>query len=182
VNFGHYTDESVALAVDLVNSMGSVSGKEYLETPDDVRRLLDKHGIPSPRTIRPDDIAEIHDVRARLRALFHASDDDESIRLVNSLLHDAGAVPQVTNHDGRWHLHYVPDAAPIARRVAAAAAMGIAGVICEFGRDRLGICSASNCADVFVDTSRNRSRRYCDDTCSTRMNVAAFRARHRTPQ
>jgi predicted RNA-binding Zn ribbon-like protein len=182
VDFGHYSDASVALAVDLVNSLGSVSGAEYLRTPEDVREMLSKHGIPSPRTIRPRDVAEIHDVRERLRAIFDAGDDGESMRRINSLLHDAGALPQVTNHDGRWHLHYVPPDAPIARRVAAAAAMGLAAVMCEFGRDRLGVCSATNCDEVFVDTSRNRSRRYCDDTCSTRMNVAAYRARHRSPQ
>jgi predicted RNA-binding Zn ribbon-like protein len=182
VDFGHYSDASVALAVDLVNSLGSVSGTEYLRTSEDVRKLLSEHGIPSPRTIGPDDIAEIHEVRARLRAIFDAADDHESMRHFNSLLHDAGALPQLTNHDGRWHLHYVSPDAPIARRVAAAAAMGLAAVICEFGRDRLGVCSASNCDEVFVDTSRNRSRRYCDDTCSTRMNVAAYRARHRSSE
>jgi predicted RNA-binding Zn ribbon-like protein len=180
VDFGHYSDESVALAVDVVNSLGSVSGSDYLDSPDDVRRLLAAHGISSPRTIRRQDIAELRAVRARLRAVFDAASDEESIRTVNSLLRDSGAIPQVTNHDGRWHLHYIPVDAPLARRVAAAAAMGVATVITEFGRDRLGVCSAADCDDVFVDTSRNRSRRYCDDTCSTRTNVAAYRARHRS--
>jgi predicted RNA-binding Zn ribbon-like protein len=34
---------------------------------------------------------------------------------------------------------------------------------------------------VFVDLSRNRSRRYCDSrTCGNRLHVAAYRARQRT--
>ena len=180
MDFGHYSNESVALAVDLVNSLGSESGRDYLESADDVRRLLAAHGLPSPRTIRREDIAQLREARARLRAVFDAADDEQSIRAVNSLLRDSGAIPQVTDHDGRWHLHYVPADAPLARRVAATAAMGVASVITEFGRDRLGVCSAADCDDVFVDTSRNRSRRYCDDTCSTRTNVAAYRARHRS--
>ena len=32
-------------------------------------------------------------------------------------------------------------------------------------------------ADLFVDLSKNRSRRYCDRGCGNRANVAAYRAR-----
>jgi hypothetical protein len=32
---------------------------------------------------------------------------------------------------------------------------------------------------VFIDTSTNRSRRYCSDRCATRANVAAYRARRK---
>jgi predicted RNA-binding Zn ribbon-like protein len=74
-------------------------------------------------------------------------------------------------------MHYVCSDAPLGQRVAAAAAMGLAIVLAEYGVERLGMCAAENCADVFVDTSRNKSKRYCDDTCSTRMNVAAYRKR-----
>ncbi|NNF63358.1 MAG: CGNR zinc finger domain-containing protein, partial [Acidimicrobiia bacterium] len=31
--------------------------------------------------------------------------------------------------------------------------------------------------DVFIGTSRNKSRRRCSDTCATRENVAAYRKR-----
>jgi predicted RNA-binding Zn ribbon-like protein len=39
------------------------------------------------------------------------------------------------------------------------------------------VCHASNCRDVFVDTTRNRSRLHCCGTCSTREAVAAYRKR-----
>ena len=45
--------------------------------------------------------------------------------------------------------------------------------------DRLKICAAVDCANVFVDESRNRSRRWCSERCSGRVNVAAFRSRKR---
>ncbi|WP_141743598.1 CGNR zinc finger domain-containing protein, partial [Streptomyces abyssalis] len=32
---------------------------------------------------------------------------------------------------------------------------------------------------AYLDTSTNRSRRYCSDRCATRANVAAYRARKR---
>jgi predicted RNA-binding Zn ribbon-like protein len=57
--------------------------------------------------------------------------------------------------------------------------LGLAKLVCDLGPDRLGVCSAAPCTDVFVDTSPNRSRRYCSDRCSSRANVAAYRARKR---
>jgi predicted RNA-binding Zn ribbon-like protein len=180
VDFGHYTDESVSLAVDLVNSVGSISGREYLGTPQAVRRFLRAHDVRVPTEISARDVEELHDVRQRLRAVFESSNDDEAKSRINSLLRDAGPVPEISDHDGRWHLHYVSRDEPLAHRVAGIAAMALATVVSEFGRERLGVCSAGDCLDVFVDTSRNLSRRYCDDACSTRTNVAAFRARHRS--
>ena len=44
---------------------------------------------------------------------------------------------------------------------------------------RLRVCGAEDCDDVLVDLSKNRSRLYCSATCSSRVNVAAFRARQR---
>ena len=47
------------------------------------------------------------------------------------------------------------------------------------GWDRFGICDALPCRCVFVDRSRNRSRRYCCDLCADRATQAAARARRR---
>ena len=47
------------------------------------------------------------------------------------------------------------------------------------GWQRLGVCSAEGCDDVYVDTSRNASRRYCSNTCASRSTVAAYRARQK---
>ena len=61
--------------------------------------------------------------------------------------------------------------------MASSAVMALATVLAEHGFSRFGVCHADDCADVFVDMSRNRSRRYCNDVCSTRTNVAAYRRR-----
>ena len=57
--------------------------------------------------------------------------------------------------------------------------LGLASVVCELGPTRLGVCSAAPCTNAYVDTSPNQSRRYCSDRCSSRANVAAYRARQR---
>jgi predicted RNA-binding Zn ribbon-like protein len=179
VDFTHYNDKSVSVAVDLINTLGSTSGKEYLGTPELLRDFLRAHEIHAPESITEEDVAAVHAVRARLREVFEARIED-SARILNGLLDETGASPEMTNHDGHWHMHFVPTDSSIANRVSSCAAMGLATVIVEFGQDRLGICSADNCRDVFVDTSRNRSRRYCDDACCTRTNVAAHRARQKS--
>ncbi len=165
--------------MNLVNSQGSVTGREYLVTPDDVRELLDAQGLEGYGDVAESDLDPLRALRPELRAIFEAPSEKEAAAGINALLARSGAAPQMTDHDGRWHLHYAADDAPLADRVAAVAAMGLATVVVRWGWERLGVCRADDCADVFVDTSRNKSRRYCDPSCSTRMNVAAFRARHR---
>ena len=69
--------------------------------------------------------------------------------------------------------------APLADRMAVEAAMAFIDVVRQQELDRLRVCDASDCADVLIDLSKNRSRRYCSTTCQNRTNVAAFRARRR---
>jgi predicted RNA-binding Zn ribbon-like protein len=59
--------------------------------------------------------------------------------------------------------------------------MGLAMAFLDLGADRFGTCADPRCGGgVFIDTSRNRSRRYCSDRCASRANVAAHRERHRS--
>ncbi len=44
--------------------------------------------------------------------------------------------------------------------------------------DRLGVCTAPHCDRVYVDTTRNGSRRFCSTACQNRVKAAAFRERH----
>lgn len=179
MDFDHYTDPGVGVAVNLVNSLGSHSGYENLRSPEDVRELLDAQGLEGYGPVQEADLEPLRALRPELRAVFEAGDEREAAARINELLARSGAAPQMTDHDGKWHLHFAADDAPLADRVAAVAAMGLATVVVRWGFQRLGVCRADDCADVFVDTSRNKSRRYCDPSCSTRMNVAAFRARHK---
>ena len=179
MDFDHYTDPGVGVAVNLVNSLGSTSGHEYLGTADDVRELLDAQGLEGYGPVAEADVEPLRRLRPELRAIFESTEEKDAAERINALLARSGAAPQMTDHDGRWHLHYAAEDAPLADRVAAVAAMGLATVVVRWGWERLGVCRADDCADVFVDTSRNKSRRYCDASCSTRTNVAAFRARHK---
>jgi predicted RNA-binding Zn ribbon-like protein len=179
MDFAHYSREAAEFAAELVNTKGSVSGTEYLADVQAWREFMREYVIEGADDLTQADIEQIKVIRERIRELFFAGADD-AIAKLNDLLCDVAATPHISNHDDEpWHMHFSAPGAPLAHRVGAGAAMGLAIVIVEDGYERLGVCSAEECADVFVDTSRNRSRRYCNHVCSTRMNVAAYRARHK---
>jgi predicted RNA-binding Zn ribbon-like protein len=131
---------------------------------------------------RDRDAAELEAVRALrpvLRELLTA-ERDAAAELVNALLADARAMPQLRRHDGLdWHIHAVPPDAPLDRRVAVEVAMAMIDVIRADELSRLSVCADDRCDDIVLDLSRNRSRRYCSTTCANRNAVAAYRARRR---
>ena len=60
---------------------------------------------------------------------------------------------------------------------AAPMATGLAIVLGNPAVDRLGLCNAPVCDRVYIDVSRNGTRRFCSTACQNRVKAAAFRAR-----
>jgi predicted RNA-binding Zn ribbon-like protein len=61
----------------------------------------------------------------------------------------------------------------------AAVAGSFAESIAREDLSRLKACQNKDCLWVFMDASRNRSRRWCEDTCGNLMKVRRYRERHR---
>ena len=119
----------------------------------------------------------MHKLRPRLRRIW-TSDRDEVVTIINGLLREANAVPQLVRHDDwDYHLHATPPNAPLATRMAVEAAMALTDVVRADELSRLRICDYPGCGNVVVDLSKNRSKRYCDAGCGNRAAVAAYRAR-----
>lgn len=183
MDFAHYTDDPVHLAVELVNTFGWTSGREHLQTADDLVAFLDQHAgiwnndLP-PAT--PDDLAGIRGVRLTLHSIFEAGDAQTASSIINRMLAEYGAVPSLSTHGEAPHLHFEARDGSLTDWLGVVTAMGLATVIADRGFERLGICQSEECRDVYVDTSRNRSRRHCSDTCRVRENVAAHRQRRRS--
>ena len=115
-----------------------------------------------------------------LRDLLTRSRDDAA-ELVNTMLSEAGAVPQLVRHEPfDWHVHAVSNDAPLVTRITVETAMAMVDVIRTDELSRLGVCSDDDCGGLVLDLSRNRSRRFCSTTCGNRNAVAAYRARHAT--
>ncbi|NKI40145.1 CGNR zinc finger domain-containing protein [Streptomyces physcomitrii] len=175
-------------AVRLVNSEEPARGTDTLTSVDAVRALFGRNASAARRATDAD-LTRFRSIRARLRSVFEAADSGEetlAVDLLNSLLLEFPVSPQISGHDYRddegnplWHMHLADHPSNATAGYAAIAAMGLAIHLTEHGVDRLGICEAVPCRNAYLDTSTNRSRRYCSDRCATRANVAAYRARKR---
>jgi predicted RNA-binding Zn ribbon-like protein len=176
VLFAHDTELSLRAAVSLVNSA------EEPDTLTDVSQLdafYEEHGFTGRHDSNAAELQAVRALRPVLRRLLTAERDDAA-ELVNTLLADAQAVPQLRRHDGLdWHIHAVPADAPLDRRIAVEAAMAMVDVIRADELSRLAVCADQRCAGLVLDLSRNRSRRFCSTACANRNAVAAYRARAR---
>ncbi|MFB9833368.1 CGNR zinc finger domain-containing protein [Actinoallomurus acaciae] len=156
------------LAVRLVNTRTPEGDR--LGDLDALRELLTAGPHLSGRIGRSDLEAMVQ-LRADLRSIFESvteGDEDGAAEGINSLLLQHPVHPQISAHDGqRWHLH-ITEGGSVPDRYAAGAAMGLAVYVSAEGLDRLAICHAAPCRNVFIDTSSNRSRRYCSDHCAGR--------------
>jgi predicted RNA-binding Zn ribbon-like protein len=61
----------------------------------------------------------------------------------------------------------------------AAIAESFARAVTREDLSRLKVCQNKDCLWVFMDASRNRSRRWCEDTCGNLMKVRRYRNKHR---
>jgi len=198
VNFDSYTDRVVGTAVTLVNALtpgedggrpvdlagysagGPAGGAPGGPVSDLVRERCQ---LIVGRPVTGPEAAELVALAGRLRPVFEAAEagqPDRVAALVNALLRDYRAAPELSRHDGEpWHLHYRSTVAGLATESGAGCAVGLAVVLDGQATGRLGVCRAGCCDRVFVDVSRNASRRFCSEACLNRTKVAAFRARSR---
>ena len=177
----------MAVSVGLVNALtgGEAHGRAYAPPVDgdlpaavaDVLRVAHR----DPGNVPAEDAGELRDMAAELRTVFEAvarDDVDTAARQVNKLLAWTGARPWLDSHDGQaWHLHFHGAKDTLATGWAAGCVTGLAIVLGTDDRGRLGVCTAPRCDRVYVDTSRNGTRRFCSTTCQNRVKTAAFRSR-----
>lgn len=173
--FAHDTEVALASAAALVNS--AQADGDRLGDLAALAAFVHEWGWTGHLRRDAAELAAVRALRPRLRQLWHL-DEDGAADLVNDLLREARALPQLVRH-GSWsyHLHATPSHAPLADRMAVEAAMAVVDVVRQQELGRLRTCAADGCDDVLVDLSKNRSRRFCGTACANRTNVAAFRAR-----
>jgi predicted RNA-binding Zn ribbon-like protein len=159
VTFAHDTEAALVAAVALVNS---AEEPDTLITPAQLEEFFGAHRYTG---------------RAPLRRLL-TGDRDTVVALVNRILAERQAVPQLVRHDGwDYHLHATDPGGPFADRIAVETAMAMVDVIRADELSRLSVCAGATCDGVVLDLSRNRSRRYCSTACGNRIAVAAYRSR-----
>jgi predicted RNA-binding Zn ribbon-like protein len=175
VLFAHDTQVALAAAAALVNT--GRAGREDLPDIAALDRFAERWEWTGERAHDQAELEAVRTLRPRLALLWHV-DEDAAADLVNTLLREGNARPQLVKHgDWNYHIHATRPDVPLADRMAVEAAMAVADVIRSQQLDRLRLCAADDCDAVHVDLSKNRSRRFCSQSCANRVNVAAYRSR-----
>jgi predicted RNA-binding Zn ribbon-like protein len=177
VVFAYDTEQALQAAVELVNSAEPPDSLTTVEELDDFYTGFAYTGRHDGTRAELDAVREI---RPRLRELLTA-DRDRAVDLVNEMLAETQALPQLVRHDEfDWHVHAVDYQRSLTTRIVVETAMAMVDVIRGDEMSRLGVCADDTCQGLVLDLSRNRSRRFCSTACGNRNAVAAYRERQRT--
>jgi len=180
VLFAHDTEVALAAAAALVNTADGED--DHLPDLAALDEFVRTWGWTGAREHDEAELRAVRDLRPRLRRVWEVG-EEEVVEIVNDLLREARALPQLVRHDTwDYHLHATPPDAPLATRMSVEAAMALVDVVRTGELSRLRICAYRGCGNVVVDLSKNRSRRFCEGGCGNRAAVAAYRARKAAQQ
>lgn len=174
--FAPDTVTSLTSLVNLINS--GTSAIDGLLTPADLAEFLKREKLTGYVAGTQSELRDVRQLRSRLTEIWHLKDDD-AVPEINAILRSARALPQLVKHD-EWdyHIHATTPDASLSDRLGTEAAMALVDVVRSNEWDRLKSCAATDCHDVLLDLSRNRSKKFCDSgNCGNRENVRAYRAR-----
>jgi predicted RNA-binding Zn ribbon-like protein len=179
LHFAPDTEYSLDFAVELANTVAGAtkSGVDELSTVPELLALVQSYQFSGRIDGTEAELEEVRDARDELRFVWTLERDD-AVTTINALLRTAGALPQLSRHDGiDWHLHATEPDAPLAERIRVEVALALVDVIRSDEMGRLRRCAANDCDGVLIDLSRNGSKRFCSVRCGNRMNMIAFRER-----
>jgi hypothetical protein len=183
---GSHRDQVVEASIELVNMLapGYSGGYPFAPPPESAERAEIGNQIFSRfgehwTAFGPGDGPQLGELAAALHPVYvnlAARDVAAAVPLVNDLLRAFPASPHISTSPP-WSLHYHDHALPpvAAWQVGCAAALG--SFISSGAWQYIGRCEAVKCDRVFIDDTKNRSRRFCTQRCQNRDKVRAYRLR-----
>jgi predicted RNA-binding Zn ribbon-like protein len=176
--FNAYKEQLGDFVQDLINTYDPfLEQPEHLREVSDLEQFLRQRGFALSHPLHPKDLDNVRELRETLRSIWNNSNVDTMREQLNVLLSGEQLSLQL-NDDMNWRFALDPETG-LLQGIGVAAALGIALLLQEYGHERMRACASNPCRDVFVDTSRNKSRRFCSERCANRYNVAAFRGRQK---
>jgi predicted RNA-binding Zn ribbon-like protein len=177
VNLASFAD----LAVRLVNSGACDADADPLRSCEAFRAFV--AGRPFfDVPVTPADLDRLRLLRSELTGVFTAAsdgDDHAAAGALNALLMVHPVHPVLVQHDDEpWHVH-LNESGSMTDRYAATSVIGLSLMLSALGKERLGICAVAACDRVFIDSSKNKSRRYCAEHSATKGNVTSLRGQRR---
>ena len=94
-----------------------------------------------PNSVRQGDVTELHQLRARIRRGFEASDETAAIAELNGLLAGAGVTPWIARTPAGREIFFAPPDAPLARRVTCDAGLGLAMMMADQCSGRVNVAA-----------------------------------------
>jgi predicted RNA-binding Zn ribbon-like protein len=171
---------SLELAVALMNTWNLLAHPpELLRDPESLHRFLDWAGRPTDRPLSQVDLNRVMAARAVLRLALEAPNADQAVGLLNALAIQAGTVPQLRKVNRGWQFVFVTRDLDPSSALIGEAAQGSLDAIRDGDWELLGVCAGDPCRCVYVDRTKNRSRRYCCQLCTNRTTQARHRKRQR---
>jgi predicted RNA-binding Zn ribbon-like protein len=166
----------VDLLVAFTNTVDHELGTDELTTPAELTRWLVGHGLLERSTRSThEDVTLARRLRDGLHAALVAHHDGEDD--AGALADAADALPlQLAVDGGR------PSLAPAQDGVRGALARLLVAVTAATADDtwpRLKICAADDCRWAYVDTTKNRSRSWCEWGCGNKAKTRSYRARRK---
>ena len=177
-----YSDAGLLVSEALVNELAPSAAREPLSSREAVNALSRILAVdpPSVEQLAPSHVPAFAALAKRLRSVFadlQRRNVDAAAASLNELLAAHPAHPHLAKERGTWRLHHHPHDAALVPMWTAICAAGLAEMIGNDAAQRLGTCERDGCGRVYVDVSRNGSRRFCSVTCQNRVKVATFRER-----
>ncbi len=161
--------------LDLCNTAGG--GSENLKTPEDLSAWISEAGLGVPdRVPTQKDLETVLRLRDDLRRGFLARDPAMVADVVAAWLEATPGRLAVDRESLRPS--FCPEA-PTCRCLLVPALLDALDLARD-GIARVRECAAPNCSYVYLDTSRNGSRRWCSmERCGSRAKAHAYYVRHR---
>lgn len=178
--FGPDVLPSAEMAVGLINTSPARGGEEGL-TDTEVLRAM---GREANVFYRPDgskaEILAMRKLRDRLDEIVKAPENRTRFSMLNELFYSASAIPQIVTHPEtpEPHFHYTLEDASYVDHLKGVTAYALSRLIIIGEWGRLRTCSGTACNHLFLDTTRNGKRLYCNSrTCGNRIHAARYRIR-----
>ncbi|MFI7632943.1 CGNR zinc finger domain-containing protein [Nonomuraea sp. NPDC049400] len=129
----------------------------------------------------PDAGRHLAELATELRQVLLAEHPADQAGRINAMIRRYGAQPYLVEDVGQpFHLHFHGSGGTQVGALGGEFATALALIVDGYGPDRFGACEAHQCEAVYIDLTRNASRRYCSTACTARAKTAAYRSRRQT--
>ena len=171
---------ALSLITAFANTVNLEDGPEELSSPDALRDWLAEHGLLASKTaVSRGDLSRALALRDAMRALVASNNDCGEDPSAAAVLDDVAVRAGLRL---RFDCCGEVRAESTARGVDGALGHIVAAVhaaMTDGSWLRLKACARDQCRWVYVDESRNRSKRWCSmEVCGNREKGEAFRRRH----